>query len=224
LPLTDEQHAEIAALLPWYVNGTLDDSGRHRLDRHLDTCATCRADLQLDLQIQRRVSSNPSVEFIPTTASLQRLNQALDALSQEAAEPSRTLRDLRPARRGGRPALFAAAAALIPLAVGIGVLGSNLWKPSDSRFLAPYRTVTTGEPHPADEVIRAVFAPNITISEMQSILDEAGLRIVAGPSAAAVYSLAATSKKPVDASLALLRAHVAVRFAESTQPSPAGPP
>jgi len=64
----------------------------------------------------------------------------------------------------------------------------------------------------------------MTLTELQSILDEAGLRIVAGPSAAAVYSLAATSQKPVSVSLELLRAHAAVRFAESTRPAPGSGP
>jgi hypothetical protein len=44
------------------------------------------------------------------------------------------------------------------------------------------------------------------------------LRIISGPTEAGVYSLAAQSNRPVSSSLALLRQHAAVRFAESTRP------
>jgi hypothetical protein len=73
--------------------------------------------------------------------------------------------------------------------------------------------------HAPNEVIRAVFAPTITLDELQSILDEAQLRIVSGPTEAGVYSLAANSSRSVSSSLALLRGHAKVRFAEGTQPS-----
>ena len=82
---------------------------------------------------------------------------------------------------------------------------------------ADYHTVTTSTPRPPDEVIRAVFSPTITLVDLQAILDEAQLRIVSGPTEAGVYSLAATSRRPVNSSLALLRRHSSVRFAELTR-------
>ena len=69
-------------------------------------------------------------------------------------------------------------------------------------------------------MIRAVFSPTITLVELQTILDEAQLRIVSGPTEAGVYSLASNSTCPVRESLALLRRHSAVRFAEGTLPEP----
>ena len=48
-----------------------------------------------------------------------------------------------------------------------------------------------------NEVIRAVFSPTITLVELQTMLDEAQLRIVSGPTEAGVYSLAANSRRPV---------------------------
>jgi hypothetical protein len=83
-------------------------------------------------------------------------------------------------------------------------------------------TVTESRQRPPNEAIRAVFAPSITLVELQALLDEAQLRIISGPTEAGVYSLAATSSRPVNTSLAQLRQHSSVRFAESTQVS-AGP-
>jgi hypothetical protein len=60
--------------------------------------------------------------------------------------------------------------------------------------------------------------------ELQAILDEAQLRIVAGPTEAGVYSLARNSERSVNSSLALLRRHADVRFAESTELNVSGRP
>jgi hypothetical protein len=56
--------------------------------------------------------------------------------------------------------------------------------------------------------------------ELQAMLDEAQLKIISGPTEAGVYSLAAVSSRPVSLSLALLRQHKTVRFAEITRENP----
>jgi hypothetical protein len=128
----------------------------------------------------------------------------------------------KPHRRSmPRPGLMAASVAV--MAVALSLLAAERWMQFRARTSAPnYYTVTTPTSHAPGEVIRAVFSPTITLVELQAILDEAQLRIVSGPTEAGVYSLAANSGRPVSSSLASLRAHAKVRFAEGTQPS-AGP-
>ena len=108
------------------------------------------------------------------------------------------------------------AASVAVMAVALSWLAADRWM--QSRAAPRYFTVTTAAPHAPGEVIRAVFSPAITLTELQTILDAAQLRIVAGPTEAGVYSLAANSSRSVSSSLALLRQHSEVRFAESTQP------
>ena len=112
------------------------------------------------------------------------------------------------------------AASVLMAAIAVSVTADRWWRDySPSR--APYVTVTAPRQAPEGEVVRAVFSPHIQLTELQSILDEAQLRIVAGPTEADVYSLAATSNPmPVMSSLALLRRHTSVRFAEATGPLP----
>jgi hypothetical protein len=113
------------------------------------------------------------------------------------------------------------AASVAAIAVAVGLLLADRWLQFEARVTQPkYRTVTTSVPGPQGEVIRAVFAPTITLVELQSILDEAQLRIVSGPTEAGVYSLASKSTLTVRASLALLRQYPTVRFAEGTSPEP----
>ncbi len=116
---------------------------------------------------------------------------------------------------------MAASVVMIALALGLVTADRRLRAPSAPQN---YFTVTSPAPRAPDAVIRAVFAPTITLVELQSLLDESQLRIVAGPTEAGVYSLAANSDRPVAVSLDLLRKHSTVRFAESTSSAAASQP
>jgi anti-sigma factor RsiW len=224
------EHEEIFELFPWYLNGTIAEPERQKVDGHLRVCATCRDDLARERDLYGAISAESSLEFIPATFS--RLQARLDALSPERSAP----RDpavhqpvgrhgiLR--RRGSMPwRRFAAAAGAILGLGSLSLVSADRWV--QIRALpSEYRTVTTPTTRAPDEVIRAVFSPAITLVELQAILDEAQLRIISGPTEAGVYSLAATSERPVTSSLSLLRRHASVRFAESTRidPRPGGGP
>jgi len=208
------EHEEIAMLIPWYVNNTLSDRDRSKVDVHLCSCAACRDDLMLERRVHQGMIVDCPVEYMPA-ASLNRLRDMLDGKSegrgqQAVIEPERWGRRLRRWQ-------WLAAASFILMAAAVGLLAAGRWMQGSSRLAAPvFYTVTNPAPHPRDEVVRAVFSPTITLVELQSLLDEAQLRIISGPSEAGVYSLAARSDMPVGTSLALLRRHPAVRFAEGT--------
>ena len=210
------EHQEVSALIPWYVNDTLAEHERKRVDAHAVACAACREDLAANRQIFEGIQAQPALDYVPM-ASLNRLRARLDAAAGPAAP------QVPPAERARAAAPWRGwmAASIAALAVAIGLLAADRWV----RFEAPgsqpvYRTVTNSRPRPQGEVIRAVFSPAITLVELQKILDEAQLKIVSGPSEAGVYSLASNSSLTVRASLALLREHPTVRFAEATLPEP----
>jgi hypothetical protein len=111
------------------------------------------------------------------------------------------------------------AASLVLLAVLVsGVIAMSHVEQTGKTPPASYYTVTSPAPLVASEVIRAVFVPSITVAEMQSILNEAQLNIVAGPTPAGVYSLAKTGTRTVSESLLHLRNHPQVLFAEPSVP------
>ena len=214
-------HDEISLLIPWYVNGSIGEGDRQRVDAHLTQCARCREDMVLERRVYAGMSVEPGVEYMPA-ASLKRLQSRLDDLA--AAQPAEAEAQATPASfvPAGRRAIAwqgVMAASVAIMAVAVSMLAADRWMQSRTRAGALYSTVTTSKPRVPDEVIRAVFAPTITLVELQAVLDEAGLRIVSGPTEAGVYSLAANSGRPVSASLASLRGHAKVRFAESIQPS-----
>ncbi len=214
------EHHEVAALLPWYVNATLGARDRERVDAHVEVCASCREDLTAQQRICAAIEAQPALDYMPV-ASLKRLLARLDARAEAAAV---TPPPEQPDRRLPRGLL---AACIAVLAVAVVLLAANRWAQLDARLSeAKYRTVTSPAPRPRGEVIRAVFAPTITLVELQTILDEAQLRIVSGPTEAGVYSLASKSTLPVRVSLELLRRHSTVRFAEGTllEPDSGKPP
>jgi hypothetical protein len=217
-------HQEISALIPWYVNGSIGEHERQRVDAHLIVCAGCRADLAREQRIYQGMTAETAVEYMPA-ASLKRLQARLDGVVIAASADSRADgRTHVPAQEtpGRRPVAWHGlmAASVAVMAVAISLLAADRWMQSRTRAAAPdYYTVTTSAAHAAGEVIRAVFSPTITLVELQAILDQAQLRIVSGPTEAGVYSLAANSGRPVSSSLASLRRDEKVRFAEITQPS-----
>jgi Putative zinc-finger len=208
-------HGELSLLIPWYVNGTIGELDRHRFESHLQNCDLCRDDLRFERSVYQNMAVEASIEYMPA-GSLKRLQARLDDLDDEIAlsDSSSVAAPARrwPAWRG----LIAASIAAV--AVAVGVMAVDRWTQFHSAGTAPdYYTVTTPEQRAPDEVIRAVFSPAITLVELQALLNEAQMRIISGPTEAGVYSLAATSARPVGLSLALLRQHTAVRFAEITQ-------
>lgn len=206
-------HEEVAALIPWFVNETLAERDRVRVEEHLLVCAGCREELALERRIREAMRADGPLEFMPA-ASLNRLRSRLDEQSVERDPQTAAELRGRPLRR--RQWLTAASFAG---AMAAAVLWAGHWNASPSRPGAPvFHTVTDSVPHAPGEVVRAVFVPTITLVDLQALLDEAQLRIIAGPSEAGVYSLAARSTMPVSTSLALLRRHATVRFAESTEP------
>jgi putative zinc finger protein len=215
-------HREVSALLPWYVNGTIGDGDRQRVNAHVVLCDACRDDLAREQRVYQGMTADTAVEHMPA-ASLKRLQARLDgaASAPAAASPAN---DARAARRP-IPWQGVMAASLAVLAVAVSLLAADRWM--QTRSGAPsYYTVTMPVARAPNAVIRAVFSPTITLVELQGVLDQAGLKIISGPTEAGVYSLASKSRRPVSSSLASLRADAKVRFAESIQPNvgPGEPP
>ena len=219
-------HPDISALIPWYVNGTIGERERRHVDAHLTQCAHCRDELTREQWVYRSMTAETAVEHMPAV-SLNRLQARLDGIGEAESERADAGEDADAAampRRRFMPwqGLMAASVAVIAVALSFLVADRLQYR---ARAAAPpaYHTVTSSEPRAPGEAIRAVFSPTISLSELQSILDEAQLRIVSGPTEAGVYSLAAKSRRPVSSSLALLRSHAQVRFAESTTSAPIEP-
>ena len=217
---TAAEHREIGELLPWFVNGRLSEADRQRVDAHLRVCEACTDELAAQRRIYGVMSVDAGVERMPT-AGLNRLRlrvESFDEVGPAPAAPDEVARPEAPAASSLGPRRGAIAASIAMTAVG--ALAALLWNQHERRIApANYYTVTTTAPQPANTAVRAVFAPTVTLSELQELLDDAHLKIVSGPTEAGVYSLAMSGSPSVDWSLRRLRGHEVVRFAESVVPA-----
>ena len=226
------EHQDIWELLPWLVNGRLSDADYRRVEAHLRVCGRCRDECLAQRQIYQLVSAATAVEQMPM-AGLNKLRQRIEGTERTAAgaappEPASAPMPRRAISAGvWRPRAGALAASVVVISVAIGIPTALRWNPTQRQDApAAYYTVTTATLEHPGAVIRAVFAPTATLSELQSVLDDAHLKIVSGPTEAGVYSLAMTGPQSIDWSLRQLRGHGTVRFAETLGPAsiPAPPP
>ena len=219
---TAAEHQDVGELLPWFVNGRLSEADRQRVDAHVRLCKVCSDELAAQRRVYGVMSADAGVERMPM-AGLNRLRlriESLDDAGPAPAAPEEASRSEVPAGSGWRQRRSAIAASIAMTAVG--ALAALLWNQHERRIApANYYTVTTTVPQPATTAIRAVFAPTVTLSELQKLLDDAHLKIVSGPTEAGVYSLAMSASPSVDWSLRRLRANEVVRFAESVVPASA---
>jgi hypothetical protein len=197
-------HKHAWELIPWYVNGTVSDSKRDGLQFHLEHCSQCREEVEAQRALMQGMKTRQQVEVMPHV-SLQKLMSRID--SEPQAQRATLPRSPR--------ALRWLTAAVVLQALMLGGLAALLLRQPRGDVAAPYQTVSTPAPAPVAGSVRAVFSPDMTLGELQALLERAHLRIVNGPSPEGVYTLA-TSSAGDDPRQGLLtvRAHPAARFAE----------
>jgi anti-sigma-K factor RskA len=196
-------HEAVAALLPWYVNGTLEQDEHHLVERHLAVCLSCRTDVERE----RRVAGAMRDTETETLAA----GNAFAALAERLHRPQAPGRRPHrlPYRRRTRWRLALAAAMLGAAAVLLPRLAAP--PPQDS-----FRTLARPSKAAVTEAgqLRVVFAGDLDERARRALLRQLGGYIVTGPSAAGVYTVAPRPAADVASMLAALRATAQVRFAE----------
>lgn len=161
-----DDHDEVARLLPWYVNGSLDADERAQVERHCAVCLTCRAELDVERRLATAVAGADLAEagLRQARARLMARLDGADTAVDELADRRDTARE---ARRASAPRW--AAAAVLALAAGLvwqvaerGAPGAAL--NGDFRTLArpPAAAVQARE-------LVVVFAPDVGAEEAAAL-------------------------------------------------------
>jgi hypothetical protein len=222
---TSSAHRQAWDLIPWIVNGSAPGSELLVVQAHLDSCADCRQELEFQRQLQAAMAVPSSIE-IDVRDSWQRLRSRLDA----AARPEVSARSgHRRARVSGKAWMPWLVAAMVVQAIGLGALGAAWWSSPTTPGSIPggaasaYRTLSAPEASVQAATIRVVFAPDVTVTQVQAMLAAARLQVRAGPSEVGVWTLGPagdSSQAATAAVLRELRAQSEVRFAEAVAGAP----
>jgi hypothetical protein len=204
-------------LLPWIANDRASPRDKTKVEQHLSTCEACREELERQRVLRDAIRQEESIVIAPQT-SFHKLMLRIDGEVDEPAphEPVEEEAQATPvARPLGRWLPIAAAIQAIAIA---GLLGT-VWLQSRATLEAPrFTTLTSSSGIAHGPVIRVVFAPEVSIVNINTALRAIPAEIVSGPSEAGVFTLAlpnnAESADRVHQALLRLRSDPQVIFAE----------
>ena len=215
-------HEEVALLLPWYLNGTLEPKEHREVESHLAVCSECRLEMEGLKMIQSAiVESNEtiSVPALELDSVMDRI-EAYEANYEAKRKPSlgiswwRKIQELIPSI--SLPSLSpvpvaAAALIIIQFAVIAGLVGKFYFeKPSIFKVLSgPEEAIQS-----SGSRILVAFQEGASEKEIRETLLQIGGKIVDGPKAQGLYvveiSMAPKSEKSLDKVLEELRAKTGV--------------
>jgi hypothetical protein len=217
-------HTRAELLIPWLVNGSLPADAEPAVREHVASCPQCRQDYEEQLRVRDAVRAEGPLVFA-AESSFQKLLSRMQSppADREAAEGSAEAVPFPAAASARRasPAVRWLAAAVILQGFALAT-GAWIWRSSSLSADAPYATLTSA-PASFDSGprVRVLFRPDLSVGALQTLLQQAGAHIIAGPADGNVYTLAFAPLPDSAAALrkriAALRANPAVLFAEPVQ-------
>jgi anti-sigma factor RsiW len=226
----ERSHQRVWELLPWYVNGSLAQPERERVEAHLTACRRCEEEVRACRRTAAEIAGAGEVAPSPHPIQFQRVLARIEESEREERRHDGGWRLLVPFRslvqatpRPLRGALVAQAAVIF-LLVGFlawGSLRPGSGSPSQaaSSPAAPsavYRTLSDPAPAPVPTVrLRVMFSPQATEREIRGLLLGIRGEITAGPSPLGLYTVEVPAAgDPAAGVLARLRSEPQVTFAE----------
>ncbi len=200
-------HEAIQRLIPWYVNGTLNEVEMDQVTEHLATCEACSAMVEAEIRFARAIRS-------AAPAGLEQL----PSCSVSRGRLWKTLHSGRSARSHLRPVVGAwLALAVVVVAVILGRPADMILPDTVSPDSSPYRAMTTGSRHEAP-VLQVVFTPETEERSIRRIVRASDATVIAGPTATGVYRLALPAGSDGGAEAKRLRDFAEVRWVDVETP------
>ena len=224
----ERSHQRVWELLPWYVNGSLAQPERERVEAHLAACRRCEEEVRACRRTAAEIAGAGEVAPSPHPIQFQRVLARIEESENEERRHGGGWRILSPFRalvqatpRPLRGALVAQAAVIFLL---VGFLAWDALRPvppasgSSPAGSSPtiYRTLSAPAPAPVPTFrLRVMFSPKATEREIRGLLLGIRGEITAGPSPLGLYTVEVPAAgDPVRVVLARLRSEPQVTFAE----------
>ena len=177
-------HIKVQELLPWFVNGSLNEGEQSLVDNHLPGCEACRNAIEQLIAVSAQFNVADDVQMDDAS-------RAADAFVEGLPPRARAL---------GGPVWRQPALAVF----GAFAIGLLIWfvVPNEDRFRTLSRTSVESAARP---VIQVVFSPEATEKSIRGILLQDGNRVLSGPSRQGVYRVALGEDQRSDIFVARLR-------------------
>jgi hypothetical protein len=209
-------HDDARLLIPWYVNGTLNEQDMAQVEQHLEGCTECRVSVSEGITSAQRLhrSLNRSLKQDDHETRLDRLlasrKQHFSALSARLGT-NRSQSASRPPAANVRSRLLIPAlvtSLIIAVAVPVVFYTQPDTQPEDPTLFE----LRTDNPESTSPVLQLVFKADVSERDIELLLNASGSTI-GQPTDYGVYRIALSTSDPM-AMLARLRDHPAVRWAE----------
>lgn len=177
--LAGDPHQQTQTLLPWYINGTLDENEVATVEKHLAECSECQADFAAEQTLGTDIASVPMDVDKGWAAMRARLSE--NAYKPAPVVPSPPQRQpflRRPIPMGW--ALSAQAAAAI-LMFGVARFATLTPEPA-------FHTLGSA-PAPLAANLLVIFRPDTAERDLRASLVRSGARLVGGPTDSDAYEL-----------------------------------
>jgi hypothetical protein len=155
----DVLHNDVSLQLPWYVNGTLSEADREKVQAHLDVCGDCREELSLCAEMMDTVRQQEATPIIPATTAAQVLNDAQEHVARKAQQDRQ------------QRWTIAAAIGFVALLLVVGLAPSSLTDMENQRFEAATSAVA---PETMDYVLELRFVDGVSSEKRATIINELG--------------------------------------------------
>jgi hypothetical protein len=170
---------DLLYLLPWYLNGTLDEASHRKVESLLQVSPAAQAEVLWLRGIQDQIRNDKDMEKLPPPdAGLDRLMAMIDGerAGKVVSLPSRT----KEIPKWYRPALGIAAALVVAQAVMLGMMMHE--SPRTDGPLGPLTGVSPGQ-------LQITFKSTATEPQIRATLALVSGTIVSGPGVIGVYSV-----------------------------------
>lgn len=195
------EHWQYQELIPWYVNGTLDESEMDHFSQHLKGCEDCRQEVESELAFARRYSG----KAFPGFGDSHRIDTGLSRLLERLETAGEAPPEAGPAR-SRLPLVLGLAATVV-----VFCLISVLWVVPGGQI---YRTLTSAPAKAEGTILQVMFEPQALERDVREVLTASGATIVSGPSAQGVYRIALPADSDEKEIIARLKHHPATRMLE----------